>query len=342
MKRTIITIILFFVFILAVFFSYSYRTIYHPGSGGSADAVFSIKSGEDVKTIARNLHEQGLVSSEFFFLLHVRRHDKDSDFKAGEYSLNPAMAIAEIVSVLTEGRVVSRERTIKIVEGWRVDDIAGYLEREGVAKKEDFVHLVENAPLSWPFSFEKQSFIAEMPAKAGLEGFLFPDTYRIFEKAGAEDVIGKMLDNFEMKIDGDLRTEIARQNRDLRQVITLASLVEKEVRGYEDMRKVAGLFLNRIKNGQALESCATLAYILGVDKAQYSFEDTKINSPYNTYRNPGLPPGPICNPGLNAIKAAIFPEYTDFNYFLSRSDNNETVFSKTYEEHLRNKAKYLR
>jgi UPF0755 protein len=107
------------------------------------------------------------------------------------------------------------------------------------------------------------------------------------------------------------------------------------------MEIVSGLFWDRIKNRQALESCATLAYILGENKAQYSLEDTQINSPYNTYRNRGLPPGPITNPGLNAIKAAIYPIYTDYNYFLSDPKTGDTIWSKTFEEHKQNKWKYL-
>jgi len=108
------------------------------------------------------------------------------------------------------------------------------------------------------------------------------------------------------------------------------------------MKIVSGIFWDRIKNGQPLESCATLAYILGQNKPQYSIEDTKTDSPYNTYLILGLPPSPISNPGLQAIKAAIYPEYTKYNYFLNRQDTGETIFSVDYDEHLRNKAKYLK
>jgi UPF0755 protein len=122
----------------------------------------------------------------------------------------------------------------------------------------------------------------------------------------------------------------------------MASVIEKEVRSANDMKIVSGIFWNRIKNGQALESCATLAYILGVNKSQYSYEDTRINSPYNTYINRGLPAGPIANPGLKAIEAAIYPEDTAYNYFLTASETGETIFSKTYQEHLNNKNKYIK
>jgi UPF0755 protein len=181
-----------------------------------------------------------------------------------------------------------------------------------------------------------------LPPGATLEGFLFPDTYRIFRDAGAERIIEKMLDNFGDKLTSQMREDIKKQERTIYETIIMASIIEKEVRTPEDMQIVSGIFWDRIKNGQALESCATLAYILGVNKAQYSEEDTKIDSLYNTYKYRGLPPSPISNPGLNAIKAAIYPKYTEYNYFLSRPDTGETVFSRTYAEHLENKRKYLK
>jgi UPF0755 protein len=122
----------------------------------------------------------------------------------------------------------------------------------------------------------------------------------------------------------------------------MASIIQKEVTSEADMKTVSGIFWNRIKSGQGLESCATLAYILGVNKPIYSLEDTQIDSPFNTYRNQGLPPAPISNPGAQAIIAAVYPDETDYVFFLSRPDTGETVFSRTYEEHLANKDKYLR
>jgi UPF0755 protein len=190
-------------------------------------------------------------------------------------------------------------------------------------------------------NFAKPDFLKDAPADADLEGFLFPDTYRVFKNATAEDIVQKLLDNFNDKLTLDLRTDIAKQGKSIFDVITMASIIEKEVKSPEDMKIVSGIFWQRTGDSYPLESCATLAYILGVNKKQYTYEDTKINSPYNTYQNAGLPPGPICNPGLAAIQAAIYPQTTDYHYFLTRPDTGATIFSKTYQEHLRNKAKYL-
>lgn len=342
MKKIIfILIIIACVLFGGFYFTYQYKI--NSGNGtGYEDVVFEVVSGEGVKSIAEKLMEQKLINSKSYFLLYVKNLKKEANFQAGEYVLNQSMSLKKIVSILTSGKALSREKTIKIIEGWRIGDIAKYLEKNNIASEKNFTELVKKPVSSWPFTFDKQSFINEIPASVDLEGFLFPDTYRIFDDADEEDVIEKMLNNFDLKLSDEMRADIKKQNRSLFEIITMASVVEKEVRGYEDMRIVSGLFWDRIKNGQALESCATLAFILGVDKPQYTLEDTQIESPYNSYRNKGLPPGPICNPGLNAIRAAIYPEYTEYNYFLNRPDTGETVFSKTYEEHLRNKAKYLR
>ena len=139
-----------------------------------------------------------------------------------------------------------------------------------------------------------------------------------------------------------MRAEIAWQKKTIYEIVTMASIIEKEVRSRADMKIVSGIFWDRIKNGQGLESCATLAYILGVNKPQYTLEDTKIDSPYNTYKYRGLPPGPIANPGLNAIQAAIYPEFTANNYFLSDPATGQTIYSQTLEEHNLNKYKYLK
>ena len=242
--------------------------------------------------------------------------------------------------MLSEGETLNDELTIKIIEGWRINEINEYLKESGITEGDEFSKYANNPISTW--SSIPPKFFDDAPLFANLEGFLFPDTYRIFKGARTIDIAKKMLDNFDSKLTDKMREDIDRQGKTVYEIVTMASVIEKEVRSQEDMKTVSGIFWNRIEVGQALESCATLSYILGVNKPQYSIEDTKTDSPYNTYQNRGLPPGPISNPGLNAIKAAIYPEQTDYFYFLSTSDTGATVFSKTYDEHLRNKAKYLK
>jgi len=235
-----------------------------------------------------------------------------------------------------QAKVTARpEKVITIIEGWNIKQIDNYLIGQGVKLDK---RLADFNVRDYKSDYD---FLADVPAGADLEGYLFPDTYRVFASTTADEVVRKMLSNFASKVSPEMLTEISRQKKTLHQIITMASVVEKEVASQNDMKVVAGIFWDRIKNGQALESCATLAYVLGENKIRYTHKDTRVESPYNTYINRGLPPGPIANPGLNSISSAIYPTYTDYNYFLSRPDTGETVFSKTYEEHVINTEKYL-
>lgn len=307
-----------------------------------APSVFIIAKGEGVNQISANLYHYDLIKSKFFFETYVWLNKIEAKFQAGEYTIEPGLNIKEIAKVLTSGQAISRERNIKIIEGWRISDINEYFKKEGVVTDDSFLNLAAAKISDWQIGGNKPEFLNGLPLEANLEGFLFPDTYRIFNNAGTGDIIFKMLDNFDEKLNSELRAEIAKQGKTVYEIITMASIIEKEVKGYNDMQIVSGIFWDRIKYGQALESCATLSYILGINKKQYTKEDTEIISPYNTYKNQGLPPGPICNPGLSAIKAAIYPIHTDYNYFLTASEDGRTIFSQTYEEHLQNKAKFIK
>ncbi|MBU0898176.1 endolytic transglycosylase MltG [Patescibacteria group bacterium] len=306
------------------------------------EVKFIITKGEGVKQISKNLDQANLIRSNVFFDFYVWLKGSQTNFKAGEYVLRQNMNLKEIISELTGNKALSKEKIIKIIEGWDINDINNYLNKNSFFVDNNFNSLAKTKISKGQFKTPKPDFLNKAPESADLEGFLFPDTYRLFQDATTEDLIIKMLNNFDKKLTTQMRQDIVQQNKTIYQIVTMASIIEREVRTVDDMQTVSGLFWNRIKNGQALQSCATLAYILGEKKTQYSLEDTKVDSLYNTYQNQGLPPGPIANPGLNAIKAAIYPKYTDYNYFLSRPDTGETIFSKSYEEHNRNKAKYLK
>lgn len=337
-KRLIGFVAIIAIILISVYFF----EIYYPANKNGQEIKFTIVKHSSVKQISQNLAEANLIRSDDFFNFYAWLKNKQADFKAGEYILNQGMNLKEIINELTSGKALSREKSITIIEGWDINDINNYFNKNNIFVNNNFVNLAKTKISDWQFKTTKPNFLSQAPALASLEGFLFPDTYRIFQDVAVEDVIIKMLNNFDNRLTAQMREDIVNQGKSIYQIITMASLVEKEVRTPEDMRIVSGVFWNRIKNNQALQSCATLAYVLGEKKSQYSLTDTKINSPYNTYQNLGLPPGPIANPGLNAIKAAIYPKNTDYNYFLSRLDNGETVFSKSLSEHNINKAKYLK
>jgi UPF0755 protein len=253
--------------------------------------------------------------------------------------------------------VLRPEKTVRFVEGWTNRDMGQYLEGQGIWQSEELLEsagfpqvdysLETDMPLPLDFS-QQYNFLQDKPLSRGLEGYLYPDTYRIYAASSTPaDLIVKMLSNFDQKLTAQMRADIKKQGKTIYEIVTMASILEKEAPinyasgDNRDARIIAGIFWDRIKVGQALQSCASLAYILGVNKSQYSAADTQIESPYNTYKYRGLPPGPISNPGILAIEAAIYPLSTNYNYFLTPSGSKEIIYAATYEEHLRNKNKYL-
>lgn len=332
----------FLILLAIMIFSYlNYKSTISKSFSVGEDKIFVIEKGEGLKIISHNLKKENLIISQDYFEIYVRLSKLDNKLQAGEYLLNPSMSIKEIAKKLSEGLSLSQEKEIKIIEGWNMGDIGYYLKKEMNLSEEDVRNLKNKKINDYLNPISENSALSEIFPDSNLEGYFFPDTYRIFNDASLETIVSKALNNFNKKISPEMMKDIKKQEKSLSEIIIMASLIEKEVRSLEDMKVVSGIFWNRINIGQALESCATLAYILGKNKKQYTHEDTEVNSPYNTYKNSGLPPGPIANPGLNAIYAAIYPEKSDYYYFLSRADNGETVFSKTYNEHLKNKAKYL-
>ncbi len=249
------------------------------------------------------------------------------------------------------------EETIQILEGWTSRDIANYFEEHGLYQSDKFLDIAgypqidyrrnKTRPALNDFSTEF-SFLTDKPKYYSLEGYLFPDTYRIYASSTVTEVIEKMLANFDKKLTPKMRADIKAQGKTIYEVVTLASIIEKEApidyqtNNDRDARIIAGIFLNRLKIGQGLQSDATLSYIYGDNKPAHSGAELENNSLYNTYKYRGLPPGPICNPGILAISAAIYPIATDYNYFLTPKGKDEVIYARTYEEHLQNKYKYLK
>ncbi len=298
---------------------------------------FIIQKGETVEQIAASLENNNLIIGKDFFKIYIWQKKIASKLQAGSYNLSPSMKISEIADLLAGGKIKANEVPVTIPEGFTVKDIDERLAEKGIIKKNDFISFNENNNLD----LSKYEFLRDLPDNASLEGYYFPDTYIYYNNSPVEDIARKMLDNFDLRLTGDLRDEIRRQNRTIFEVIILASIVEKEAGNKEDMGKIASVFQNRLEIGKALESDATINYITNSGRAQSTYEDLKIDSPYNTYKYAGLPPRPISNPGIEAIKAAIYPEKTDYFFFLTRKDDRKAVFSKTFEEHLINKRKFL-
>lgn len=316
--------------------------IYFPHPSYPKDKSVQIEPGLGSRKIADLLKKERIIRSKWAFIIYVSLKGAASGLKPGLYEFGQE-AIPVIVQKLVRGG--TNEITITIPEGWGIKDIAEYLEKEKIARKAEFLQLVgfmEVKPKhqGQTLMINKLDFLKDKPAGLSLEGYLFPDTYRIFKGAEAEDVIVKMLENFEKKLTPDLRTEIARQDKTIFEIIVMASLIEKEVSSDKDRVLVSEILWKRLKLGIGLQVDATIIYLTGKKSTKISKAETEIDSSYNTYKYRGLPPGPIANPGLSAIRAAIYPKDSPYLYYLSAPDGR-TIFSKTLEEHNQAKIKYL-
>ncbi|MDO8668832.1 MAG: endolytic transglycosylase MltG [Candidatus Buchananbacteria bacterium] len=331
MKRIIIIIIA----IIAIASAYFAISISLPAKGEKAPVYFKIESGETLSMVSQNLADQGLIRSRFIFEIYAKLRGWQGKLVAGDHLLNKNMNIREVLRSIVSSKNLVNEKVITIIEGWRTSEIADYLEKNNVVSQEDFLN--EIAVGNWP---EQYDFLKNVPAK-NLEGFLFPDTYRVFIDATAHDIVKKMLDNFNSKLTAKMRSDIISQGKNIFEVVILASIIEREVPKDADKKLIADIFLKRIEAGIALQSDATVNYVTGKGRAQPSYDDLKIDSPYNTYKYRGLPPGPISNPGIKSLEAVIYPTKNPYYYFLTTLDDGTVIYSQTYEEHLINKAKYL-
>lgn len=343
--------LIIFIFIILGLGVFAWQGIYLPKNPKSAEnKIFLIKSGQGSGEIAKNLQEEGLIKSKNLFRVYALTKGKAYNLQAGRYLLSPSMAVPEIVKKFAEGDVI--KETITIIEGWNLRDIADYLKEEGKMNisAQDFFQLAGFPPNETPkganllltkdFSGEF-AFLKDKPKNLGLEGYLFPDTYEIGQGNNLEDIIGKILKNFDKKLTSDLREEISRQEKSIFGIITMASILEKEVKGFQDKKLVSGILWKRLKNKMPLQVDATVGYVTGKGTRQISVAETKIDSPYNTYKYRGLPLGPISNPGLESVLASVYPEDSGYWYYISTPEG-KTVFSKTFQEHNLAIKKYLR
>jgi len=294
----------------------------------------TIEQGEGVSDIAEKLAAGGLIKNKMAFELFAWLGQTRDKFWPGEYYLSPDMSLKEIINALVSQHQAPEE-TITIIEGWTIKDIAAYLAEQELVSQEDFFAALEEVSAEEPYEF-----LADRPSGADLEGYLFPDTYRIYQETTARAIVEKLLQNFDQKVDAEMRAKIKEQDRTIFETITLASLVEKEAALEQDRRIIADIFSRRLANDIPLQSCASVNYILGSSTQRLTYEETRTESPYNTYLYRGLPPGPIGNPSLSSIKAVLDPIVTDYWYFLATPEG-KTIFSKSLDEHNQNKQEYL-
>ncbi len=265
------------------------------------------------REIARILKKNSIISSETLFLAWAKIAGDINHLKAGVYQLSPRSTVFSLTKRLASGE--SRLFRTTVPEGFTAEQIADLLARTGVADRDKFMQLVR----------ERES-----------EGYLFPQTYFLEPYLGEAKIIDSMTAEFRRALTPAMLENARRMHMTERQLVTLASLVEKEAVKPEERALIAGVFCNRLRKHWYLESCATVQYALGVHKTKLSIKDTHTDSPYNTYRHYGLPPGPICNPGAASLQAAAYPATTEEMFFVA-SDSGTHIFSQYFRQHLINK-----
>lgn len=295
---------------------------------GKETIRIEIPMGTNVESIAQQLKQKGLIRSSLAFRIFSKLEGINSNYKSGIYYLDSGMDIKEIAEILQHGKGFNEVVRFTIPEGYEIRMIIDKLVELGLGEKEKYNEIVA----SYPFEHD---FLVNMPKDANpLEGYLFPDTYEVFKNVKEEEIIKKMLDRFNMIFTEDYKERAKELNMSTHEVVTLASIIEREAKADKERKIVSSVFHNRLKINMLLGSCATVQYILMERKENLLTRDLEIDSPFNTYIYAGLPPGPIASPGKTSIEAALYPEETDFLYFVAEKDGTH-YFSKTYEEHLR-------
>lgn len=307
----------------------------------STEVRFVVASGEGVRDVSKRLYEQKYIPSQQAWTLYVLITGRRGTLRAGDYTITHAMSGRQILEILVGNQPEAQEVKITIPEGMTATEIADRLEKAEVTVAASFMLAVNNTDSRAILPDENYDFLTVKPVVANLEGYLFPDTYRFVRHSTAENVLKKFLDNFGRRVDPTIRQQAAASGHTLYEILIMGSILEAELKSNADRALAADLFWRRIKIGMPMQSDATVNYITGKGRMQPSIDDTKAESPYNTYLYTGLPPGPINNPGLSAIKAAITPTPNDYLFYLTAPDG-QTIFSKTLEEHNLNKQKYLK
>ncbi len=321
--------------IIVIGFLYYIYNLTAANSDNPAIKKIIIEPGKGIFEISHQLKKEGLIKSPLVFQIYVWQKGINSKLQSGEYFLAQNLNIKEIARILSRGEGSTKEITLTFIEGWSNQQIADYLAGQGITSTKDFLDVIQKKAPWW----DNYRILDSKPRNLDLEGYLFPDTYRVYSDTAVQDIVKKMLDNLENKLTAEMRAEIERQVKTIHEILTLASIIEREVSSDTDRKIVADIFFKRLKAGMPLQADSTVNYITGKSVSRISAVDKEIDNPYNTYKYKGLPPGPISNAGLSAIIAAIYPTANPYWYFLTTPDG-KVIYSKTYAQHVAEKAKY--
>lgn len=313
MKKKIVLLII--LVLLSLFFIFAIL-IFSPVLETNGQNI-QIQSEESIDEIGQDLKSHNIIPSVFLFKAWMIFSGADKNIIPGEYFFDTDSSIFVVVKRISTADYGIAQSKITIPEGSTISEI-------GLILQKTYPDVDLNS-----FSIEGASY----------EGYLFPDTYNLFVSTSIEDIIQAMRDNFDVKTK-ELRDQAGQEGKDWNSIIIMASILEEEGRAEEDRKIIAGILYKRIEAGIALQVDATFRHINGKTTSDLTLDDLQLDSPYNTYTNTGLPPGPISNPGLESIEAAINPTTTDYLYFLTGNDG-KMYYARTFEEHVENKRRYL-
>lgn len=323
-KLSLKTVPVIIIVVLFISFLISFINVIKKPLKTSDDIVIKVDEGDSFYSIIESLEDEGKLRGIPFIKIYVKVLDKNIEVKQGEYVLQKDLSLDKLIETLTS------ESSLNIVnftvpEGYTIEDIGEKLEDEGICSKEDFILAVKE--------YELPNYVkVNSEKKYNLEGYLFPDTYLINIGETPKDIITKMISRFEEMFKKAMaETNITVKDEDIETVITIASMIEKEARLDSERPLISSVIMNRLNDGMMLQIDASVIYALGEHVDIVLYEHLEVDSPYNTYKNYGLPVGPISNPGLESIKASLKPEDTDYLFYVLQ-DNESHYFTNSYED----------
>ena len=341
LRPVLITAISLGLVIWGLFYGYNYfkEKYFTPVDvNDNTPITVKIEQASSLTTIAQRLYDSGVMRDKNIFKLYTDFSDQSYKLKAGTYVLAKNMTFDDIIYTLMKGQAAQPTTKVTLTEGMIADTMAQTLLSKGaIDSVDEYLELCKDGSAFTAYPFVEEAAKNAKDRKYVLEGYLFPDTYEFYTDSDVSVIIEKQLDRFDQIFTDDYTSKAAQLNMTIDQVVTLASLIEKEGKP-QDFAKISAVFHNRLAKGMQIQSDATLMYALGIKKYNYSDSQKQVDSPYNTYKVKGLPAGPICNPSKNAIDAALNPDEQfveqGYLYFtLTDPNSNTLVFSKTLEEH---------
>lgn len=319
-----------------------YQNIYKTDIIKKEKITFEVKSGESVSEFAARLEAEKIILKADLLKFYLKWKNLDTKIQFGAFELQAPITIKRIAEAL--GTPLLNERSITIIPGWDLRDMAGYFEKEGIASSSEFFALVGKAAVFGPAtsSLESQFSILKDKPNVSLEGYFAPETYRIYKNEKLPDILTRLLSQREKQFTLEMLQDIKKQGKTVHEILTLASILEKEVKTPEDRKKVSDLFWRRLDEGMGLQADSTVHYLTAREGDVFTKQkERQIDSLWNTYKYRGLPPGPISNPSISSIMAAIYPEKNDAVYFLTDS-LGVVHYARTLDGHNANVQKYLR